>query len=70
MRLTKKFAERLDDIDLSQSQVGDCLDLPEPAAHLLLAEEWAVPERRTRRRLTPVRRRADDYKQGETSHSG
>ena len=68
VRLTKKYAERLDDIDLSGRQVGDWLDLPQPAAHLLLAEEWAMPERRTHHDMTAFRRRAEDYRESD-SHS-
>ena len=44
--LTKKFADEIDGVDLSQQHVGDTLDLPQPQAHLLLAEQWAAPERR------------------------
>ena len=60
VRLTKKYAERLDDIDLSGRHVGDLLDLPMPDARLLVAEEWAMPERRERTQPTGYRRRAED----------
>ena len=56
VRLTRKFADEIDGIDLKGHEVGDVLDLPEPQAHLILAEEWAMPERRAaeRPRETPV----------------
>ena len=45
VRLTRKFAEQLDGVDLRAHDVGDVLDLPEREARLLLAEEWAEPAR-------------------------
>jgi hypothetical protein len=44
VRLIKKFAERLDGIDLSAYKPGDTLDLEPSEAALLLAEGWAVRE--------------------------
>jgi hypothetical protein len=43
----RKFANQIDGIDLKGQQVGAVLDLPELEARLLLAEEWAIAERRT-----------------------
>jgi hypothetical protein len=43
VRLTRKFAEAIDGIDLSQYCVGDFIDLPQHDAELLLAEGWALP---------------------------
>ena len=60
VRLTKKHAERIDGIDLSGRQTGDVLDLPHPQAYLLLAEQWAIVERRYHSAPTAERRRADD----------
>ena len=57
VRLTRKYADRIDGIDLEGCQVGDVLDLPPSDARLLLAEEWAVPESRASAR--PCRRRED-----------
>ena len=48
--LTKKLAEMIDGIDLHAHSVGDVLDLKPREAGLLIAEEWAVPERRARSR--------------------
>jgi hypothetical protein len=67
VRLTKKYAERLDDIDLSGRNVGDWLDLPQIEARLLVAEEWAMPERRAHHDATSFRRRANDYVQEDRS---
>jgi hypothetical protein len=47
VRLTKKLAERLDGVDLSNCAVGDLMDLPDEKARLLVAEGWAAPERRS-----------------------
>jgi hypothetical protein len=44
--LTRKLAESIDDVNLSGRQVGDVLDLSGRDASLLLAEQWALPDRR------------------------
>ncbi len=46
VRLTRKYAERIDGVDLRAHSVGDVLDLPATEGRLLIAEEWAIPERR------------------------
>ena len=43
VRLTKKLAEAIDGIDLSDRRVGDVVDLPTHDAQILLAEGWASP---------------------------
>jgi hypothetical protein len=43
VRLTKKLAEMLDGVDLSEHHVGEVFDLPEGEARLIVAEEWAEP---------------------------
>ena len=43
VRLTKKLAEVIDGIDLSDRRVGDVVDLPKHDAEILLAEGWASP---------------------------
>jgi len=58
--LTRKYAERIDGIDLSGRHVGDVLDLPPVQADLLLAEEWAKLDRRTSSSPTVQRRRNSD----------
>ncbi len=42
VQLLKKFADRIDGIDLSGRTVGACFDLVEQDAQLLIAEGWAV----------------------------
>jgi hypothetical protein len=46
VRLTRKYAERIDGIDLVGRKPGDVLDLSPWEAGVIVAEEWAVPERR------------------------
>jgi hypothetical protein len=46
VRLTKKLAERIDGINLGTSRVGDVLELSEPEARLLIAEDWATARER------------------------
>jgi hypothetical protein len=41
VRLTRKFADMIDGVDLSAYRVGEILHLPWDAARLLLAEGWA-----------------------------
>jgi hypothetical protein len=41
VRLTKKLAEVIDGIDLSDRRVGDVVDLPKHDAEVLMAEGWA-----------------------------
>jgi hypothetical protein len=43
VRLTKKLAEVIDGIDLSDRRVGDVVDLPKHDAEVLMAEGWASP---------------------------
>jgi hypothetical protein len=54
VRLIKKFANRIDGIDLSVHELGDVLDLERFEAQLLIAEGWATVERR--RNLSPASR--------------
>jgi hypothetical protein len=42
VRLTRRFAECVDGIDLSRSRVGDLLDLSPHDAEMLIAEGWAA----------------------------
>jgi hypothetical protein len=43
VRLVKKLADMIDDIDLSRARIGDILTLRFEEALLLVAEGWAVP---------------------------
>jgi hypothetical protein len=43
VRLTRKYAEAIDGVDLSGTQVGDRLHLSSRDARMLIAEGWASP---------------------------
>ena len=43
IRLTKKLAAVMNGVDVSGVNVGDIVDLPEPAARMMIDEGWAVP---------------------------
>jgi hypothetical protein len=60
VRLTRKYADRINGIDLRGREPGDLLDLEPRDARLLLAEEWATVERRHLQGGSSERRRADD----------
>jgi hypothetical protein len=45
VRLTRKYAEAINGVDLSHNDVGDRMPLPARDARLLVAEGWAEPER-------------------------
>ena len=55
--LTRKMADVMDGIDVAGYQVGDVLDLAPADARLLLAEQWAIPERRRQCGKPPARER-------------
>jgi hypothetical protein len=44
--LMRKFAERIDGVDVSAYETGDVFDVPAADARLLMAERWAIPDRR------------------------
>jgi hypothetical protein len=51
VRLTRKLADFLDGVDVSDRHAGDVFELPTCDAHLLIAEGWAeryIPVRRPR----------------------
>ena len=52
VRLTHKYAQAIDGVDLSERHVGDRLPLTPVKARLLIAEGWAEPAR--------ARQRGDD----------
>jgi hypothetical protein len=41
VRLTRKFADLINGIDLSRAHTGETLDLSQREAEILLAEGWA-----------------------------
>lgn len=60
VRLTRKFAELINGIDLSKAKQGDTLDLSPHDATMLMAEGWAelAPEQRDRAHDQPPRKRS------------
>lgn len=50
--LTRKLAEVIDGIDLSDRRVGDRVPLSRAEARILIAEGWAEPTPRNERRQT------------------
>lgn len=41
VRLTRKYADMIDGVNLKDAKVGDRLDLPRRDAEVLMAEGWA-----------------------------
>lgn len=62
VRLTRKYAEMIDGVNLADANVGDELDLSPRDADVLIAEGWAepAPRRAPRRRATDFRWEAED----------
>ena len=62
VRLTRKFAECLDGIDLSRHRVGEVFTLPVHAARILIAEGWAemIERRKIKAFWAHPRRRSTD----------
>ena len=60
VRLTRKFADQIDGIDLGGYAPGDLMELSPEQARLIVAEEWAIPERREQRVADSPHRRAGD----------
>jgi hypothetical protein len=56
--LLQKLADWMDGVDVSTCAVGDLLDVPEKNAAALIAEQWAVPDRRQKTRSPERERRA------------
>ena len=74
VRLTRKFAERINGVDLSGHQVNEVFDVPPRDARLLFAEEWAIAERRAAERRAAERpygldRRVHDVVASDPSRS-
>jgi hypothetical protein len=46
VRLTRKLADCIDGVDLSDHRVGDVLDLPASESRVLIAEDWATDRER------------------------
>lgn len=43
VRLVRKLAEEINDLDLSRFVVGDVIEVPGHTALMLMGEGWAVP---------------------------
>jgi hypothetical protein len=54
VRLTKKFADMIDGVDLSRCMVGQTLHVTASEARLLIAEGWAESLEKTSRRPEPT----------------
>ena len=61
VRLTRKLADRIDGVDLRGHQVDEVFDVPPRDAHLLMAEEWAIAERRSADLPHATERRSDSH---------
>jgi hypothetical protein len=67
VRLTRKHADWIDGIDLSHHKVGDIVDLTPNEARLLIAEQWAHPDRRVVSTASAEQRRAADRVEAQRS---
>ena len=47
VRLVRKLADRIDGVDLRGHEVDEVFDVSARDARLLMAEEWAIAERRS-----------------------
>ena len=59
MRLTRKYADLIDGVDLSSAHVGDRIDLSRHDAEVLIAEGWAEASARGRRKSPEHAQAAD-----------
>jgi hypothetical protein len=66
VRLTRKYADMIDGVDLTDAKVGDELDLPQHDADVLVAEGWA--ERSPRRQSNDLRSRASETSASKPRH--
>lgn len=55
--LTRKLADCIDGVDVAHYRVGDVMELAPKNAHLLIAERWATPDRRTQQGSAPEEER-------------
>jgi hypothetical protein len=60
VRLTRKFAQMIDGVDLTDANVGDELNLSPRDADVLIAEGWAERTRHPRRRADDFQSKASD----------
>ena len=60
VRLTRKYAEVIDGVNLEHATVGDRLELSQREAQMLIAEGWAEPSEEKPSRLVSRRSNAAD----------
>ena len=63
VRLTRKYADLIDGVDLSSAHVGDRIDLSRHDAQVLIAEGWAEAAVRGRRQPAERAHAADKPRQ-------
>ena len=71
VRLTKRLANVIDGVSLDGHVPGDVLNLPDRDARMLVAEQWAIPERREQSGEPPgtERRRQTPYGRSDQPHA-
>jgi hypothetical protein len=61
VRLIRKFANCIDGVDLRGHDVDEVFDVPPKDARLLVAEEWAIAERRSADLPHKIERRSSSH---------
>ena len=61
VRLVRKLADRIDGVDLRGHEVDEVFDVSSTDARLLMAEEWAIAERRSVDLPHRVERRSNSH---------
>ena len=61
VRLVRKFAEAIDGVDLRGHDVDEVFDVSAGDARLLMAEEWAIAERRSADLPHRIERRSSSH---------
>lgn len=61
VRLVRKLADRIDGVDLRGHEVDEVFDVSQRDARLLMAEEWAIAERRSADLPHRVERRSSSH---------
>jgi hypothetical protein len=63
VRLTRKLADAIDGVDLRGHEVDEVFDVPSRDARLLMAEEWAIAERRSADLPHRIERRSSSHEE-------
>ena len=61
VRLVRKLADKIDGVDLRGHQIDEVFDVSPIDARLLMAEEWAIAERRSADLPHRVERRSGSH---------